>query len=194
METEQPKTRGLGHHWFIEQLSERSNPCILELGTRRVENNPSSVRREWVPHAAEYIGTDFQAGADVDAVADVHKLSDVFGENRFDALIACSTLEHIRYPWIAVLEICRVLKPGGLIFVQTHHTYPIHGFPDDYWRFTEEGLSTLFSRAAGFEVISTASDIACSIVSERELHLIHEPAYLNVILIAEKIAQTAART
>lgn len=182
----QRQTHGLGHHWFVGRLAEIAEPRVLELGTRRVEGNPTTLRHEWVPHAAEYIGMDFQEGPDVDVVADVHSMSEVLGEARFDAVISCSTFEHIQFPWIAVLEIARVLKPGGLVFVQTHHTYPIHGFPQDYWRFTEDGLATLFSPPAGFELISTTSDIPCCIVAEQEPHLAREPAHLNIILLARK--------
>ncbi|MCP4699955.1 MAG: class I SAM-dependent methyltransferase [Gammaproteobacteria bacterium] len=172
---------------FMQELAKIPKPAVLELGTRRIEGNPSTIRKDWLtPHAIEYIGTDFQAGKDVDVVADVHKLSETFGENKFDAVISCSTFEHFQYPWLASVEICRILKPGGFIFIQTHHAYPIHSHPQDYWRFTEQGLKALFDRQTGFEVMGTRSDFKCFIVSEREPHLVLHPSYLNVILTAKK--------
>ena len=185
-------TRGLGHHWFVEELRKVAAPSILELGSRRIEGQAGTLRKDWVPHAGEYLGTDFQAGEDVDIVADLHSLSATVGVERFDGIISCSTLEHVQFPWLAAVEICRALKPAGLLFVQTHHTYPLHGFPDDYWRFTEDGLATLFSPQIGFEIISTTSDIPCAIVSEREPHLAQAPSYLNVLLIARKLTTPAA--
>lgn len=172
---------------LINELAKIPAPSVIDLGARRVEGKPSTLRQEWVPHAKEYIGVDFQPGLDVDIVADVHTLSDTLGENKYDAIISCSTLEHIQYPWIAAVEMCRVLKPGGLVFVQTHHTFPIHSYPYDYWRFTEDGLRALFAKQIGFEVMGTRSDFQCAIVSEREPSIINQLSYLNVILTARKI-------
>src|SRR5690606_1763642 len=120
---------------------------------------------------AEYVGTDFRAGPDVDVVADVHELTRTFGEERFDAVISCSTLEHVKYPWIAVVEINRVLKPGGLVFVQTHQTFPIHAYPSDYWRFTREGLEALFAAQVGFRTVASAHEFRCAVASAREPRL-----------------------
>ena len=41
------------------------------------------MHRDWVPHAAESLGTDLLPGADVDVVADAHTLSSTFGGERF---------------------------------------------------------------------------------------------------------------
>ena len=179
---------GLGHHWFIEQLKKVESPSILEIGSRRIPGNASNLHKDWAPHAAEFIGTDFMEGDDVDVLADLHTLSMTFGTDRFDGVISCSTMEHVQFPWIAAVEIARVMKPGGVLFVQTHHTYPYHNFPADYWRFTEDGLATLFNPQIGFQVVSTASDIPCVIDSDRDKNLKHYPSYLNVLLIAKKIA------
>lgn len=171
---------------FIHELAKIPEPVVLDLGSRRSVENNSTMRKEWVPHAKEFIGVDFQAGLDVDVVADIHQLSDTLGVNQFDAVISCSTFEHIQYPWVAAVEICRVLKPGGVVFVQTHQTYPIHAYPNDYWRFTEDGLKTLFGTQIGFEVMGTMSDFKCSIVSDRVPELVEHPSYLNVVLTAKK--------
>ena len=173
---------------FIKEMASIHAPVVLELGSRRVEGTPSTLRKNWLaPHAREYIGTDIQEGDDVDIVTDLHNLSESFGENRFDGIVACSVLEHIQYPWIAVVEICRVLKPGGFVFMQTHHSFPIHAHPSDYWRFTEEGLRALFHQQVGFEIIGTRSDFPCAIISEREPQLVQHPSFLNVIITARKI-------
>jgi hypothetical protein len=42
-------------------------------------------------------------------------------------------------PWKAVIEIIKVMSPGGLIFTQPHQTWPIHETPWDYWRFSRDG-------------------------------------------------------
>lgn len=173
---------------FIDEMAKLSAPVILELGTKRVDGNPCTMRKAWVPHAGEHIGLDFQEGLDVDVVGDIHELSKVVGENRFDGIISCSTFEHIQYPWVAAVEICRVLKPGGLFFVQTHQSFPLHAFPSDYWRFTEEGLKTLFAEQIGFEVLGTLSEFPCDIISPEVPDAKNYPSFLNVVAVARKVA------
>jgi len=172
---------------FIARMREKAAPSVLELGTRRVLPGVSTMRRSLVPHAREYVGTDFREGVDVDVVADAHALSEVFGENRFDAVISCSTFEHLKYPWIVVVEINRVLRAGGLAFVQTHQSFPIHAYPNDYYRFTREGLEALFGGQAGFRTIRSGHQFRCAVVSAREPRAALMPAYLNSVITVEKI-------
>ncbi len=87
------------------------------------------MHRDWVPHAAEFLGTDIEGGEDVDVVADVHTLSAVVGAERFDVILSASTFEHLKYPGLAAHELLKTLTVGGLLFVQTHQSFPLHGYP-----------------------------------------------------------------
>src|SRR5258706_2527932 len=121
---------------FLGYVREMPAPRVLELGTKESRPGNSTMHKELVGHASEYLGTDFEAGRDVDIVADLHRLSEVVGVGSFDIVVSCSTLEHVKYPWIAAAEIARVLRPRGALFLQTHQTFPIHAFPSDYSRFS----------------------------------------------------------
>ena len=72
---------------FIARCRELDAPSVLELGTKQSVPGRSTMHRDWVPHAAEFLGTDFEDGADVDILADVHRLSRVVGEERFDIIL-----------------------------------------------------------------------------------------------------------
>jgi len=75
-----------------------------------------------VPHAEEYIGVDYQSGENVDLIAHIHELSRHLPQDHFDAVLSCSTLEHVKYSWSAAVEFAKVLKPGGFVFIQTLET------------------------------------------------------------------------
>lgn len=165
-------------------------PRVLELGTLQAVPGSSTHHFSWIPHASETVGTDVKAGPDVDVVADVHRLSEVVGRESFDIIITCSTFEHFKYPLLAAHQIMHVLKPGGVIFIQTHNTFPWHGFPYDYYRFTQEALRSLFPEPMGFQVVSTAYEFPCRIVSERDPGAEKAPAFLNVLLFGEKRTAT----
>lgn len=172
---------------FMELMAKKTDPVVLETGTCRSIPERSTMHKDWVPHAHEFIGTDIQEGLDVDIVSDIHKLSAVFGENRFDAVISTSTFEHIQYPWLAVIEICKVLKPGGLVFIHTHQTYPLHAYPNDYWRFSADALKTLFNEEVGFKTLDSGHQFHSYILSTPEPTPSIANSYLNAILLAEKI-------
>jgi SAM-dependent methyltransferase len=72
----------------------------------------------------------------------------------FDLVVIDQILEHVQDPQRAVSEIWRVLKPGGVCLCATPFLIKIHGSYGDYWRFTELGLKSVFSRYSKVEVSS----------------------------------------
>jgi SAM-dependent methyltransferase len=175
---------------FIQRCATLAEPRVLELGTKRSIAGRSTLHTDWVPNAAVYLGTDIEAGEDVDIVADVHRLSAVTGAEQFDVLISCSSFEHFKYPHVAAHEVMKVLKTGGLLFIQTHQAYPLHAYPFDYFRFSREALAGLFGASMGFKVIETDYEYPASIFTLENPHLTAEPAFLNVRLFGEKLSRT----
>lgn len=92
---------------------------------------------------------DLQKTAGVDFEGDVHDLRD-FGDNEYASITCFEVLEHLHSPHLAISELFRVLKPGGVLLVSTRFIFPVHAEPNDYYRFTEHGLRHLFS---DFEII-----------------------------------------
>lgn len=101
--------------------------------------------------AAEYVGADAIPGPLVDRVCPLEALA--FPDASFDLVLCTQVLEHVRLPEEALAEIRRVLRPGGHAFVTTHGTYPYHPHPNDYWRWTQQGLEELISRIEGLELV-----------------------------------------
>lgn len=129
---------------------------VLEVGTKQsVAGVPTHSQARFPGVARDnYLMADVEEGADVDCVADVHDLPDDWA-NRFDAVVAIAVFEHLERPWIAAKEIRKVLKPGGRCYIATHQTYPIHGYPSDFFRFTKEALTLIFEDAQ-IEVLEVA--------------------------------------
>ena len=165
---------------------------VLELGTRRWVADFPTHHAAWAPHGVEWVKSDMQEGADVDVVADAHDLAGTFrpialAQNLapFDAYVAVSVYEHLRRPWVAARAAAEVLKPGGLAYVATHQTFPLHGFPQDYFRFSREGLASIFEDA-GFAVLSAGYAYPAAIQPGPEVVRWNPgaEAYLNVDLVA----------
>jgi len=186
MITETPKPARPEHPTlgpFLEALAAFPDGYkALEIGTRRwVESTPTH-HCEWFPRGFLTM-SDGMPGLDVDVVADAHNLTATFGRDAFHAFAACSVWEHLERPWIAAREVIRVLKPGGIFFVQTHQTFPIHGYPHDFFRFSDAALKLIFEDAGAIGVIS-AYEFPARIVSERCGE--QKPAWLNVCAFGRK--------
>lgn len=145
-----------------------------------------SVNPDHAKHArhAQWITTDIE-GSDVDIRADLHVIDQHVGE--LDGIFSPATLEHIERPWVAMIAMGRALKPGGALFLHTHQTFPLHGYPHDYYRFSTEALKSLCFDA-GLEVVSAGYDNACSIVPPASVEVWNDIAesYLNVNVCAVK--------
>ena len=94
------------------------------------------------------INLDILPYANVDILADINKLP--FKDDTIDSIICEAVLEHVRYPQKVVKECFRVLKKNGTFYVSVPFICGFHASPDDYFRWTEEGLKELMS---DFEVI-----------------------------------------
>lgn len=74
----------------------------------------------------------------MDIVGDAHELSLLFPNEHFDVGMSKAVFEHLAMPWKVVLEVNKILRPNGLLFINTLHTFPLHEKPWDFWRFSEE--------------------------------------------------------
>jgi hypothetical protein len=104
-------------------------------------------------HYPDVVGVDMQAGPGVDRVCDLEIGPDIDGAvldakqeslGTFAHIECMSVLEHCRRPWLMAANIERMLIPGGTLFVTVPFIWRVHGYPDDYWRFTISGVKVLF--------------------------------------------------
>ena len=175
---------------FLARCRLFDKPRVLELGTKRSIPTRSTKHDTFVPHAGQYLGTDIEAGIDVDIVADVHCLTNITGVEQFDIIISCSTFEHLKYPHLAAHEIMKALKVGGVLFIQTHQSFPLHAYPLDYFGFSREALAGLFGTRMGFRVNAIDYEFPVRLYTPRESLLYRYEAYLNVRLLGEKTNST----
>ncbi len=85
----------------------------------------------------------------VDVAANAELLP--FTANLFQRVECDAVLEHAEHPQQLVREIERVLAPGGYAHLVTPFCHPFHEYPNDYRRYTLDGLKQL---AGGLEVVA----------------------------------------
>lgn len=92
---------------------------------------------------------DIDAHAGVAMRADAHAIP--LASNSVGCVICVSVLEYLAEPHRVIREVHRVLKPGGVVYLNAPFVFPYHPPPPDLWRFSVDGLRTL--AAFGFEEV-----------------------------------------
>jgi len=157
---------------FISIGMKITSPAVLEIGSRNVTG---ITRKDLFHNCSEYVGFDILPGEHVDIVGDVHNLSCNCPLNNFDLVYCISVFEHLLFPWKAVLEINKIMKTGGYLYLSTHPVWPEHEMPWDFWRFPKSGFHALFNKHTGFEIISLTEGLPCKAYS-----LVNDPPTRNL--------------
>lgn len=174
---------------FVDVINER-HLTVAEIGAR-VVGDASHGRRHYFPGARRFIGIDIHAAPGVDIVGDAHRLDELVGRGGIDAVFSFSVIEHLSHPWLLAAATNRALSMGGLVFHSAPQTYPMHEQPNDFWRFSDEGLKVLFGPETGFEVL------AAGMVNKMEIYpedrrgpfalMPVNPGYGNAYILARKV-------
>jgi hypothetical protein len=179
---------------FITALSRIPAGHVLEIGSRA---RSAITRRHRIPSHLSYVGVDILPGPNVDVLADAHYLTRFFPEQRFAAIFSTSVFEHLAMPWKVVLEMNRVLVPGGLVYTATHQTWPLHEEPWDFWRFSRYSWKTIFNEATGFEIVEAVMGEPARVHPNRTESMTRDMpashAYLGSAALVRKIAETELR-
>lgn len=183
-------SEGRTYHGLEQRFFAEAGNSVLEIGSRA----RSGVDRLDRLGDRAYVGMDIVAGPNVDVVGDVHELSTLFPSRSLDGVFALSVFEHVLMPWKAAVEINRVLSTGGLVFIETHQTFPLHEVPWDDLRFSDTSWQGIFNSATGFEILATALGETASVVptvqhpNNRQVML--SDACMNVGVLAKKTAES----
>lgn len=65
----------------------------------------------------------------------------------FDAVLCTQVLEHLEWPRESLVEMFRVLKKGGRLYITAPMSHREHQVPYDFFRYTSYGLKSLCERA-----------------------------------------------
>jgi len=116
----------------------------LPPGSLVVDIGAKDARGKKSPGAASlrYISLDLAGAPGIDVIADAHAIP-LAGASA-DAILCVSVLMYCENPFIVAGEMYRILKPGGLIYVNVPFVYRAAPDPVDYYRFSETGLAKVF--------------------------------------------------
>jgi SAM-dependent methyltransferase len=156
----------------------------LELGTWSAWPSSRQLALAEADGLAEVIRLDFEPIYELDVVADAQVLP--FADASIDRISADSVLEHLAHPHHVIRECHRVLRPGGVMRLATPWTFHLHGYPDDYLRYSPSFYERA-CREAGF------AWTAASVEASRGLYYTLHNAAKTVIVDGDHDAAPALR-
>lgn len=122
-------------------------PCVdihfEELKVNWIKENYSSFGHTY--HSLDLVG-------EADFIGSIENTS--FENESYDVVIALSVLEHVDNLDKASIEINRITRKGGKVFLQTPFLFKIHGPLPDNWRISEYAYKLLFSNYYNIEMYS----------------------------------------
>jgi SAM-dependent methyltransferase len=138
---------------FIRAMAQTVSPGarVLDVGAGDAPYAELFAHTEYVTLDWESSPHEGARAASVSASADAIPLPDA----SFDVIVLTQVLEHVRAPADVMIEIARVLRPGGRLFATVPFVWELHEEPHDYWRFTRYALGALLE-GAGLAAVSIA--------------------------------------
>ncbi len=93
-------------------------------------------------YSSKILNFDLQPFPNVEVIGDLFNLP--FKDSSFDYVFSIFVLEHVPNPELAIEEMHRVLKPGGICYAFIPFIQGYHAAPNDYLRFTSKGVENYF--------------------------------------------------
>ena len=146
------------HNWLIHDLmikylrkvaGKYANGVLVDIGC-----GEKPYRSIFSPYVTQHIGVDQYESPHgtqfVDIIGSAYETT--LDDAICDVVLCTEVLEHLEEPKVALEEMHRILKPGGIVILTVRFLWPIHEAPRDFYRYAEYGLKYLFEQT-GFKIL-----------------------------------------
>lgn len=162
------------YHSNPELEADHTAPLFTHAGPETLVLNVGGGPKRYREHE---VTLNLDAFPNVDAVGDAHNLP--FADDTFDSVLCIAVLEHVRDPQSMVSEMIRVARPGGLVYAELPFIFFFHGYPNDFFRYTREGVRHLFSELSDLRVAPVSGPVSAMLQSTNIALSMFVPRFLR---------------
>lgn len=137
---------------------------VFDLGSRISPGQDATHRGLLREYDCEYTGIDIRPGRNVDVVMK-RPYSVPVKSNSADVVFAGQVFEHVPFFWASMLELARVMKPHGHLFLTVPSRGHVHSLYD-CWRYYPDGLRAM-AAFSGLELREAHTDFPPTVESDR---------------------------
>lgn len=131
-------------------ICQHARGLLLDLGCGKVP-----LYEAYQEYVTDNICVDWPSSAHgnihVDVLCDLSRQLP-FADESFDTVLSSDVIEHLPEPALAFAEMGRLLRPNGILLLNTPFLYMLHEIPHDYYRFTRYAIERLL-KMSGMEVL-----------------------------------------
>lgn len=129
---------------------------IVDFGSFSSKERSGMTHRDLLEgHDCDIVGVDIRPGINVDVVMpQPYRLP--MRSSSVDVVMSGQVFEHIPYFWASMLELARVLKPEGYLFMTVPSRGHVHTAVD-CWRYYPDGMRAM-AAFAGLTVLEARTD------------------------------------
>lgn len=123
----------------VAQEHARAGMVVVDVGGKNVNG---SMRPHFENQGVTYVSVDMEAHPSVDIVT-LPNQPLPFEDASVDIVLSSSCFEHDPVFWVTFKELCRIVKPNGIIYISAPSNGQYHRFPGDNWRFYMDAAQSL---------------------------------------------------
>jgi len=156
------KSSMLRMEWFRDNYADKmdENPIkIADIGSKTALGQTDTYRSLFPRPKYEYMGIDMEKGSNVDLAISFPYSWNELRKDRFDIAISGQAFEHMEFPWIAMREMARIVRPGGLVCVIAPSMAPLHRYPVHCQNYFSDGMIAL-ARYACLKALHASTNLA----------------------------------
>ncbi|MFC2051605.1 class I SAM-dependent methyltransferase [Chloroflexota bacterium] len=149
--------------WYTRQMLQK-NATYIKGTTLDLGAGMAKYKTIIEPNCDNYYAMDIVANKNIDFIGDA--LNVPIKNDSFDTVICNQVIEHVPKPWKLIEEIYRILKKDGTLLLSGPWIATYHAHPNDYYRFSSEGLAFLLHNAGFSKIEIQAQGGDCAMLTE----------------------------
>jgi SAM-dependent methyltransferase len=134
----------------LHEIAPRAHGRLLDVGC-----GEKPYEHIFRPYVTEYIGVEYAPVFETTQSSKRERRPDFFYDGvklpfesrSFDTVLSVQVLEHTPHPQVIVDEMSRVVKKDGIVIVHVPFSFRLHEEPNDFFRYTPHGLTSIFEKA-----------------------------------------------